>query len=82
MHLYIHALEVNLTQNWLPQLQDLYHLPLHHNVGLHAALVYSKFQYGMNICMKAHIYSFRVHPIIHEYSDSYTPLWDKNAITK
>ena len=43
-------LEVNLTQNGLPQFQDLYCLPL---LPLLArcrvtAFVYSKFQYGMN----------------------------------
>ena len=26
--------------------------------------------------------TFRVHPIIHEYSENYTPFWDKNPITK
>ena len=36
-------LEVNLTQNGLPQLQDLYHLPLLPQCRV-TAFVYSKFQ--------------------------------------
>ena len=73
-------LEVNLTQNGLPQLQDLYHHPLLPQCMVRA-FVYSKFQYGMNICVKPHQrlvdsawIVFRVHPMIHEYSESYTPL--------
>ena len=67
---------------YIPQLQDLYHLPLLPQCRVRA-FVYSKFQYGMNIYIK-HINTpqrlvnsagivFKVHPIIHEYSESYTP---------
>ena len=52
----LEKLEVNLTQNGLPQLQDLYHLTLLPLCRVRA-FVYSKFQYGMNICIKAHKYS-------------------------
>ena len=53
------TIEVNLTQNGLPQFQDLYCLPLLPLLALCrvTAFVYSKFQYGMNICIKAHKYS-------------------------
>ena len=46
------------TQNGLPQLQDLYHFPVLPQCRV-IAFVYSKFQYGMNICIKAHKYSPR-----------------------
>ena len=49
-------LEDILTQNGLPQLQDLYLLTLLPQCSFRA-FVYSKFQYGMNICIKAHKYS-------------------------
>jgi len=44
----IQTIGVNLTQNGLPQLQDLYHLPLLPQCRVRAFL-YSKFKYGMNI---------------------------------
>ena len=52
-------LEVNLTQNGLPQLQDLYHLPLLPQCRV-TVFVYSRFQYGMNTCIKAHKYCPKV----------------------
>ena len=50
---------VNLTQNGLPQLQDLYYLPLLAQCTVRA-FVYLEFQFGMNICIKAHKYSPKV----------------------
>ena len=44
----LEKLEVNLTQNGLPQFQDLYRLPLLPQCRV-TTFVYSKFQYGMNI---------------------------------
>lgn len=44
-------LELNLTKNGLPQLQDLYHLP-HLPKCRVTAFLYTKFQYGMTICIK------------------------------
>ena len=52
-------LEVNLTQNVLPQSQDLYHLPLLQQCRV-TTFVYSKFQYDINICIKVHKYSPKV----------------------
>ena len=78
-------LAVNLTQMGYLICRIYTTSYFYHSVGLQP--LYSKFQYGMNICIKAHKYSpkysilFRVHPIIHEYSESYTLFWDKNAIT-
>ena len=41
----LEKVEINLTQNELPQLQDLYHFPhFYHSIGLIRAFVYSKFQ--------------------------------------
>ena len=51
----LEKLEVNLTQNGLPQFQDLYRLPLLPQCRV-TAFVHSKFQYGMNICIQAHKY--------------------------
>ena len=49
VEIYWEKLEVNLTQNGLPQLQDLYHFPLLPQCRVRA-FVHSKFQYGMNTC--------------------------------
>ena len=69
--LHCKKLEVNLTQKrssqlqfgfiiqLLPQLQDLYHLPLLPQCRV-TVFVYSKFQYGMNTCIKAHKYCPKV----------------------
>ena len=46
-------LEVNLTQNGLPQFQDLYRLPLLLRCRV-TAFVYSKFQYIMNKSTQIH----------------------------
>ena len=82
---------VNLTQNGLPQLQDLYYLPLlsQCRANLEALCIQSS---NTGMAWIFHINTlqrlvnntwriFRVHPIIHKYSESYTPFWDKNAIT-
>ena len=77
-------LEVNLAQNGLPQFQGLYRLPLLPLLSRCrvTAYVYSKFQYGMHkstqIATPQRVVNsawivFRVYPIIHEYSESYTP---------
>ena len=64
-----------------PQLQVYATSHFYHSVGL--VFVYSKFKHRINICIKARKYSpkvsqyCRVHPIAHEYSESYTPFWDK-----
>ena len=52
----LEKVEVNLIQNGLPQFQGLYRLPLLPQCRV-TTFVYSKFQYGMNICIKAHKYS-------------------------
>ena len=59
----VKKLEVNLTQNGLPQLQDLYHLPLLPQCSVRA-FVYSMFQYGMNICIKHK--NTQVSQLVHE----------------
>jgi len=52
-------LEVSLTQNGLPQLQDLYHLPLLPWCSVTAFCIL-KVPIGMNIWIKAHKYSPKV----------------------
>ena len=67
------------TRSGLPQLQDLYCLPLLPQCRIRA-FVYTKFQYGMNICIEGHKYSPKVRQQCmnsfqspHEYS-KVTPL--------